>query len=200
MSAKDKFRSDEVAMLLIDHQVGTMGWVHSISFDDMKDNALLLAKTAKVLKIPTVLTSSMEDHAQGPLLAELEEILPVEFAARVKRAGIVDAMEDENFANAVKATGRKKFVVAGVTNDVCTVHPVVTLLRLGHEVQVVADAGGSPTVLSDQMALNRMQQAGAILTSAMQVMTELVGTWASPEGQTLAGETSMARNARREAK
>ena len=200
MSAKDKFRSDEVAMLLIDHQVGTMGWVHSISFDDMKDNTLLLAKTAKVLKIPTVLTSSMEDHAQGPLLAELEEILPAEFAARVQRTGIVDAMEDENFANAVKATGRKKFVVAGVTNDVCTVHPVVTLLRLGHEVQVVADAGGSPTMLSDQMALNRMQQAGAILTSAMQVMTELVGTWATPEGQTLAGETSMARNARREAK
>ncbi|MGS0895639.1 isochorismatase family protein [Burkholderia stagnalis] len=200
MSAKEKFRADEVAILLIDHQVGTMGWVHSIPFEEMKGNTLLLAQTAKVLKIPTVLTSSMEDHAQGPLLAELETILPAEFAARVKRAGIVDAMDDENFANAVKATGRRKFIVAGVTNDVCTVHPVVTLLRLGHEVQVVADAGGSPTVLSDQMALNRMQQAGAILTSAMQVMTELVGTWATPEGQILAGETSMLRDARRQSK
>ncbi|HHT8904631.1 isochorismatase family protein [Burkholderia cenocepacia] len=200
MSAKEKFRADEVAILLIDHQVGTMGWVHSIPFEEMKGNTLLLAQTAKVLKIPTVLTSSMEDHAQGPLLAELETILPAEFAARVKRAGIVDAMDDENFANAVKATGRRKFIVAGVTNDVCTVHPVVTLLRLGHEVQVVADAGGSPTVLSDQMALNRMQQAGAILTSAMQVMTELVGTWATPEGQFLAGQTPMARDARSQSK
>lgn len=200
MSAKDKFRSNEVAILLIDHQVGTMGWVHSIPFEDMKQNTLLLAKTAKFLKIPAVLTSSMEDRAQGPLLSELEEILPTEFAARIQRTGIVDAMEDENFAKAVKATGRRKFVVAGVTNDVCTVHPVVTLLRQGYEVHVVADAGGSPTVLSDQMALNRMQQAGAVLTSAMQVMTELVGTWASPEGQSLAAETSMAREARRHSK
>ncbi|WP_069352757.1 isochorismatase family protein [Burkholderia cenocepacia] len=200
MSAKDKFRSDEVAVLLIDHQVGTMSWVNSIPFDQMKDNAILLAQTAKILKIPAVLTSSMEDHAQGPLLPELAEILPAEFAARIKRAGIVDAMEDENFAKAVMATNRKKFVVAGVTNDVCTVHPVVTLLRQGYEVHVVADAGGSPSVLSDQMALNRMQQAGAVLTSAMQLMTELVGTWATPEGQALAAETSMARNARRESK
>ena len=64
------------ALLLIDHQVGTMGWVTSTSFDEMKRNAIILAKAAKILNIPTVLTSSMEDAAQGPLLSELEAILP----------------------------------------------------------------------------------------------------------------------------
>jgi hypothetical protein len=49
-----------------------MGWVKSIPFGVMKRNALIPATTAKILKFPTVLTSSMEDHAQGPLLAELE--------------------------------------------------------------------------------------------------------------------------------
>lgn len=113
----EKFRSEDVAVLLIGHQVGTMGWVKSISFEEMRLNTILLAKTAKVLQIPTVLTSSMEDRAQGPLLPELQEIFPQEFAARIQRAGVIDAMEDVNFSNVVKKTGKKKFIVAGVTND-----------------------------------------------------------------------------------
>jgi nicotinamidase-related amidase len=51
-------------------------------------------------------------------------------------------MDDANFAAAVKATGRKKIMIAGVTNDVCTVFPALSLARDGFEVQVIADAGG----------------------------------------------------------
>jgi hypothetical protein len=64
--------------------------VKSIPFDEMKRNALMLAKAASILKLPVVLTSSMEEYAQGPLLSELEQILPAEFASRVKRLGIVN--------------------------------------------------------------------------------------------------------------
>src|SRR5258708_28233885 len=96
----EKFSAKNAAVLLIDHQVGTMGWVKSISFDEMKRNALMLAQTARILRLPVVLTSSMEEHAQGPLLNELESILPSAFAGRVKRAGIVNAMDDEHFAAA----------------------------------------------------------------------------------------------------
>jgi nicotinamidase-related amidase len=169
-------------LLLIDHQVGTMGWVTSTSFDEMKRNAIILAKAAKILNIPTVLTSSMEEAAQGPLLSELEAILPDEFAARIKRAGIVNAMEDEAFAAAVKATGRTKFILAGVTNDVCTVYPALTLVGQGHEVQVVADAGGSPSKIADDIALRRMERAGVTLTSTNQLIAELAGSWSTPEG------------------
>lgn len=178
----EKFSADNAAMLLIDHQVGTMSWVHSISFEEMKMNALMLAQTARILKMPTVLTSSMEEYAQGPLLNELESILPAEFAGRVKRLGIVNAMDDENFAAAVKATGRNKLIIAGVTNDVCTVYPALGLVRDGFEVQVVADAGGSPTQRADDIALRRMERGGVTLTSTNQLIAELAGSWASPEG------------------
>ncbi|MFP3504432.1 isochorismatase family protein [Burkholderia sp. SIMBA_062] len=170
------------ALLLIDHQVGTMGWVTSTSFDEMKRNAIILAKAAKILNIPTVLTSSMEEAAQGPLLSELEAILPNEFAARIKREGIVNAMDDEAFAAAVKATGRTKFILAGVTNDVCTVYPALTLVGQGHDVQVVADAGGSPSKIADDIALRRMERAGVTLTSTNQLIAELAGSWSTPEG------------------
>jgi nicotinamidase-related amidase len=181
----EKFSADTVAMLLIDHQVGTMGWVKSIAFEEMKRNALMLAQTARILKLPVVLTSSMEEYAQGPLLSELETILPAAFAGRVKRFGIVNAMDDENFAAAVQATGRKKVIIAGVTNDVCTVYPALSLVRAGFEVQVVADAGGSPTMMADDIALRRMERGGVTLTTTNQLIAELAGSWVTPEGEQL---------------
>jgi len=178
----EKFSANNAALLLIDHQVGTMGWVKSIPFEELKRNALMLARTASILKLPVVLTSSMEEYAQGPLLSELETILPAEFAARVKRLGIVNAMDDEIFAGAVKATGRKKLIIAGVTNDVCTVYPALSLVRDGYEVQVVADGGGSPSVMADDIALRRMDKGGVTLTTTNQLIAELAGSWATPEG------------------
>jgi nicotinamidase-related amidase len=157
----------------------------------MKRNALMLAKTASILGMPVVMTSSMEEYAQGPLLGELGDILPKEFAARIKRAGVVNAMEDEQFARAVKATGRKKIVIAGVTNDVCTVFPALSLVDLGYSVQVVADAGGSPSKMGDEMALRRMEKNGATLTSTNQVIAELAGNWSTPEGSRIVQEVVM---------
>ncbi len=178
----ERFNGSNAALILIDHQSGVMSWARSISFEVMKANALMLAKSAKILKMPIILTSSMEEFAQGPLLPELATIAPEAFAKRVKRMGIVNAMDDTAFAAAVRATGRKKLVVAGVTNDVCTVFPVLTLLKEGFDVQVVADAGGSPTEIADRMSLNRMEKAGATIVSSNQAVAELVGSWASEEG------------------
>ncbi|MGO4810800.1 isochorismatase family protein [Cupriavidus sp. 2MCAB6] len=189
--AFERFTGDNAALLLIDHQVGTMGWVHSIPFEEMKRNALMLAKTASILKMPVVLTSSMEEYAQGSLLSELETILPDEFAARIKRVGIVNAMDDENFAAAVAATGRQKLIIAGVTNDVCTVFPALSLVRVGYEVQVIADAGGSPSKIGDDMALRRMEKNGVTLSSTNQVIAELAGSWSTPEGMRIVQEVVM---------
>lgn len=186
-----RYTAEDSALLLIDHQVGTMSWVHSIPFEEMKRNALMLAQAARILKMPVVLTSSMEEYAQGPLLSELETILPQEYAARIKRAGIVNAMDDEHFAAAVKATGRKRFIIAGVTNDVCTVFPALSLVRDGFDVQVIADAGGSPGKLADDMALRRMASGGVTLSSTNQAIAELTGSWSTPEGMQIVQQVIM---------
>ncbi len=187
----ERYTGANATLLLIDHQVGTMSWVHSIPLDEMKRNAVMLAKTAKILDMPVVLTASMEEYAQGPLMPELEAVLPAEFAARIKRLGIVNAMDDENFATAAKASGRKKIIIAGVTNDVCTVYPALTLVGQGYEVQVVADAGGSPTKMGDEISLRRMEKAGVTLTSTNQLIAELAGSWSTPEGNRIIQEVIM---------
>jgi nicotinamidase-related amidase len=184
---KNVFTPENAAMLLIDHQLGTMGWTHSHDINLVKANALKLARIAKALKLPVVLTASMEDHVQGPLMPELEQILPEAFAQRIKRPGIVNAMHHEGFNKAVKATGRKKLFVAGVTTEICVVFPVLQMLDEDYDVQVSADASASWTKYGDDLALRRMEDAGAVITTVDQIISELAVDWTSPNGQKLQG-------------
>jgi len=116
---KEAFTPDNTAMLLIDHQVGTMAWTHSSDINLVKRNALHLARIARAGGLTVVLTASMKDRIQGPLVPELEQIPPGALAQRIKRPGIVNAMHHDGFNRAVKATGRKKQIVAGVTTEIC---------------------------------------------------------------------------------
>lgn len=181
------FNPENAAILLIDHQVGTMAWTHSHDINLVKQNAIKLAKIAKALNLPVILTSSMEDQVQGPLIPELQEILPEAFEARIKRPGIVNAMHHEGFNEAVKALGRKKLFVAGVTTEICVTFPVLQMLDEGYEVQVSADASASYTQYGDNLALERMRQAGAMITTVDQIISELAIDWTSPNGQKLVG-------------
>jgi nicotinamidase-related amidase len=181
------FNPENSAILLIDHQVGTMGWTHSHDINLVKQNAIKLAKIAAALNLPVVLTSSMEENVQGPLISELEEILPEAFAARIRRPGIVNAMHHDGFNKAVKALGRKKLFVAGVTTEICVTFPVLQMLDEGYEVQVSADASASYTKYGDELALARMRSAGAIITTVDQIISELAIDWTSPNGQKLMG-------------
>ena len=180
-----KFTAENAAMLLIDHQVGTMSWAKSTPFEQLKRNTLMLAKSAAILNMPVILTSSMEEHAQGPLLEEMKVILPTAYETRIKRLGIVNAMDDDDFSAAVRGLGKSKLIIAGVTNDVCTVYPALTLAAEGFDIQVVADAGASPTKMADDIALRRMDKNGITLTTTNQLIAELAGSWATPQGEKL---------------
>ena len=177
------FTSADSALVLIDHQNGTMQLIKNIPLAVVKRNALALAKAAKVLNLPVVLTSSQEENFQGPLLAELKELLPDAFAARVKRSGIVSAWDDPNFVAAVKRAGRKNLVMAGVTTDICLVFPAISAVRAGYYVQAVIDAGGSPFDLSEEMARRRMEREGVVLTATNTLLAELTHDWSRPEGK-----------------
>ncbi|GAA5161822.1 isochorismatase family protein [Pseudonocardia eucalypti] len=176
------FTADDAAILLIDHQVGTISWVRSMDRELLIKHATLIAEAAVGLNIPLVLTSSMEDHPQGPLVAGIQEAAPDAFAKRVQRTGVVNALDDPGFADAVKATGRRNLVIAGVTNDVCTVYPVLTALEQGYNVQVIADAGGSLTVDGDRYAIRRMERAGADVLGTNQLLTQFAGNWTTAAG------------------
>jgi nicotinamidase-related amidase len=181
----EPFSSQNAALLLIDHQVGTMKLIKNIPLEVVKRNTLALAKTARILELPVVLTSSQEENVQGPLISELAEILPSAFQNRVRRAGIVNAWEDPEFKAAVESTRRKNLIMAGVTTDVCLVYPSISAVEEGYAVQAVIDASGSPYEISEEMARRRMERAGVTLTATNTLMAELARDWSRPEGSKL---------------
>lgn len=179
---KNSFTTKNATMLLIDHQQGTIKLARNISHETIVQNTRALARTAVGTGIPLILTSSQEDRFQGPLIDDLQAIAGEAYAKRVRRLGMVDCWLYPEFRKAVEATGRKKLIMAGITNDVCIVFPAISAVQDGYEVQVVVDAGGSPSSLADETALRRMEQNGVILTSTNQVMSELAVDWATEEG------------------
>jgi nicotinamidase-related amidase len=179
------FTPGDSALILIDHQLGTMQLVKTLALESVRRCTLALAKTAKVLGLPTVLTSSQEERIQGPLMPELRELLPEAFERRIRRAGIVNAWTDPAFRAAVEATDRKNLIMAGITTDVCLVFPTIGAAREGYAVQAVMDASGSPFELSEDLARRRMEAAGVVLTATNSLIAELAQDWSTPHGQAL---------------
>jgi nicotinamidase-related amidase len=98
--------------------------VQDIKLSDFRPNVLGLAKTAKVHKLPTVLTASYAEGPNVPLMPKLLEMFPDVQPAY--RPGPINARDDPNFVRAVEATGRRTLVMAGVTTDVCLMFPALS--------------------------------------------------------------------------
>jgi nicotinamidase-related amidase len=180
-----QFTPDNCALVLIDHQVGTLQFVHTMSPETSLQNAIMLAKAAKAYGMPVVLTTSQEDHPQGPTAPALQEALPEAYESRVKRTGIVNAWADPNFSAAVRATGRKKLIMAAVTTDICLIFPAISAVQEGFEVLAVLDASGSSFDVQEELARRRMATAGVMLTTTNTAIAELVQDWSTPQGSQL---------------
>jgi nicotinamidase-related amidase len=183
----ERFTAENSALLLIDHQVGTMKLIKNIDHQLAAKQSIALAKMAKILNLPTVITSSQEDRAQGPILPEIAGILPEQHASRIKRPGVVNAWAYADFRDAVVATGRKNLIMAGVTTDVCLIFPAIDAAQEGFNVQAVMDASGSPSDLSEEFSRQRMHDAGVVLTATNTLMAEIAQDWSTPNGQQLIG-------------
>lgn len=180
-----QFTPDNSALVLIDHQVGTLQFVHTMSPDESLRNAVMLAKAAKAYGMPVVLTTSQEDHVQGPTAPALLQVLPEAYKNRVKRTGIVNAWADPNFSAAVRATDRKKLIMAAVTTDICLIFPAMSAVQEGFDVLAVLDASGSSYEVQEKLARSRMENAGVVLTTTNTVIAELVQDWSTPQGSDL---------------
>ena len=184
---QERFTADNATLLLIDHQVGTMQLIKNIDRELAAKQSIALAKMAKILNMPVVITSSQEDRAQGPILPEIAKVQPEAHAARIKRPGVVNAWAYPAFREAVLATGRRNLIMAGVTTDVCLIFPAIDAALEGFAVQAVMDASGSPSDLSEEFSRQRMRDAGVVLTATNTLIAEIAQDWSTPAGQQLIG-------------
>ena len=166
---------DNAAVLLVDHQTGLLSLVRDIDPDKFKNNVLALAAAAKYFNIPTILTTSFEDGPNGPLVPELKAMFPD--APYIARPGQINAWDNEDFVKAVKATGKKQLIIAGVVTEVCVAFPALSALAEDFDVFVVTDASGTFNQLTRDSALDRMSQAGAQLMTWFGASCELHRDW-----------------------
>lgn len=152
---------NNAAVLLVDHQAGLLSLVRDIEPDKFNNNVLALANAAKYFNLPTILTTSFEDGPNGPLMPQLVEMFPD--APYIARPGQINAWDNEDFVKAVKATGKKQLIIAGVVTEVCVAFPALSALEEGFEVFVVTDASGTFNAISRDSAWDRMSKAGAQL-------------------------------------
>ncbi len=166
---------DNAAVLLVDHQTGLLSLVRDIDPDKFKNNVLALAAAAKYFNLPTILTTSFEDGPNGPLVPELKTIFPD--APYIARPGQINAWDNEDFVKAVKATGKKQLIIAGVVTEVCVTFPTLSALAEDFDVFVITDASGTFNQLTRDSALDRMSQAGAQLMTWFGASCELHRDW-----------------------
>ncbi|MBG5893748.1 isochorismate family cysteine hydrolase YcaC [Providencia rettgeri] len=171
----NRLDKDNAAVLLVDHQTGLLSLVRDQDPDKFKNSVLALADLAKYFNLPTILTTSFENGPNGPLVPELKETFPD--APFIARPGQINAWDNEEFVKAVKATGKKQLIIAGVVTEVCVAFPALSALEEGYEVFVITDASGTFNPITRDAAWDRMSKAGAQLMSWFGAACELHRDW-----------------------
>src|ERR1700741_4033972 len=173
------WKAEDCALVLSDYQPTMMNGIRSETNADLVElHARMLAKTAKAYDMPIVLsTVGVELGFNGPtipsLLEELDGIEPIDRTS-------MNAFEDENFREAIEATGRKRLIIGALHTEICLAFATVEALKNGYDVLYVADAVGGRSQVAHRTSIKRLAHAGAVPTPALAVVTETFRDWASP--------------------
>jgi nicotinamidase-related amidase len=174
-------RPADSVLVLIDHQPFQFANLHSHEPTLIINNVIALAKTAKAFAIPTILTTVLEERG-GLILKGLQDVFPQQ---KPINRSFINTWEDSRVTDAVRKTGRKQLLLAGLYTEICLAMPAIHALDDGYDVFVVTDASGGVSLEAHDMAVRRMVQAGCVPITTTAVLGELQRDWAREA--TLAG-------------
>ncbi|RKH78773.1 hydrolase [Corallococcus sp. AB045] len=174
-------------LVLIDHQPYQFANLHSHEPTMVLNNVIGLAKAARVYKVPTILTTVIEERG-GYLVKGLQDVFPEQ--KPIDRT-FINTWEDSRVVDAVKKTDRKKLIIAALWTEICLAMPAIQAAGEGYDVYAVTDASGGVSREAHEMAVRRMQMAGVTPITWMAVVAEWQRDWAREDSATgLAGVLS----------
>ncbi len=175
LSEKGLLTPDNCMVAIIDLQPQMLFGVANFDRQSIINNNLVLTKSARVFDVPVVLSTVESKGFSGFMWPQVQAI----FAGQTPiERSTMNSWDDENFVAAVKKTGRKKIVLAGLWTETCVALPTVQAIHDGYEVYVVEDCCGDVSDLSHRNAMQRVIQAGAKPVTALSVMLEWQRDWA----------------------
>ncbi|NLD56385.1 MAG: hydrolase [Burkholderiaceae bacterium] len=167
-------RPQESVLVMIDHQPYQLANLNSHDPHIVVNNATALAKAAKAFDVPTILTSVVQDRG-GFIFPQITGVFPDQ---EVIDRTFINTWEDRRVVEAVRATGRKQLVIAGLWTEVCVAMPTIQALGEGWDVTVVTDASGGVSLEAHQVAIQRMIAAGANVMTWLALAAEWQRDWA----------------------
>ena len=170
-------RPEDSILVLIDHQPYQFANLHSHEPTMIVNNVIGLAKAAKVFNVPTIFTTVIEERG-GYLIKGLQDVFPDQ--KPIDRT-FINTWEDRKVVDAVKATGRKQLIIAGLWTEICVAMPVIQALGEGWDVTVITDASGGTSTEAHEVAIQRMIAAGANMMTWMALAAEWQRDWARTE-------------------
>ncbi|MGB9154456.1 MAG: hydrolase [Alphaproteobacteria bacterium] len=168
---------DNCAFVFIDHQPQMAFGVTSIDRQMLKNNAIAMAKAAKLFKIPTILTAVETESFSGYIWPELLDVLQQDPIERTS----MNSWESKELVEAVKKTGRKKLVMAALWTEACLIFPTICAIAEGYEVIMNIDASGGMSKEAHDAAIRRCEQHGAQSITTVQTVLELQRDWSRKE-------------------
>ena len=175
----ERLTRNNAVLLLVDHQVGLYTGIRDTDILLLRHNIVGLTRAMLALKVPVIVTTTSE-KMWGPLIPELAEV--VRGLPTIERT-TVNAWDEKRVVDAVKATGRKKLIVTGISTDVCLALPAIAALADGFQSYAVIDASGGFSQTQVDMGVLRMQQAGVIPLGYSSVAVELLADNVAPEAE-----------------
>ncbi len=170
-------RPEDSVLVLIDHQPYQLANLNSHEPQMAVNNAAGLAKAAKAFGVPTILTSVLAERG-GYIFSQITDVFPDQ---EVIDRTLINTWEDQKVVDAVKATGRKQLIMAGLWTEVCVAMPAIQALGEGWDVTVVTDASGGTSVEAHEVAIQRMIAAGANVMTWLALAAEWQRDWARME-------------------
>ncbi|AXN30854.1 isochorismatase family protein [Vibrio coralliilyticus] len=174
--------ADNSVLAMIDHQTGLMVGLGDEHPTVLKNNIVGLTRTAKAIGLPSVVTASLPEGPNGPVMPEITQVLGEEV---IEREGQINAWDSLAFKQAIEKTGRKKIIMAGIVTDVCLLFPALSAVEEGYDVYAVIDASGTWNKTVQEVTIQRLTQAGVKVTTWASVLAELMNDWRSEHGEAL---------------
>ena len=175
LSEKGLLTPDNCVVTIIDLQPQMLFGVANFDRQLVINNNVMLGKAARVFDVPVVLSTVETKGFSGPMWPQVQAVFPGQ--KPIERSSM-NSWDDANFVDAVKKTGRRKIVLAGLWTETCVALPTIQMMEDGYDVYVVEDCCGDVSQLSHQNAMQRVIQAGAVPVTALSVMLEWQRDWA----------------------
>jgi nicotinamidase-related amidase len=169
---------DNCGVVFIDHQPQMFFGVASMDRQALLNNVLVLAKAAKIFAVPVILTAVESKGFSGNITPQLLALFPDQ--APIERSSM-NAWDSKDFMAAIKASGRRNFLIAALWSEACLAFPALQMLEEGYGIYAVEDASGGTSQTAHAAAIRRIEQAGAVSLTALQVLLEFQRDWARKE-------------------